>query len=351
MTIQEIQQSVQKPEYDFLKTNPHLGNNIILLGLGGSRAYGTHNENSDWDWRGIATRTAREILTGRDFEQVVNTDTDTTIYSFNKMIGLLANCNPNTIEILGLKPEHYLYVSPVGEALLDNADMFLSKRAFHTFGSYASSQLRRLCNKAVRDIEQEKHEAYILRSIQNASHDFPNRYAFHPEDAVKLFLDKSEQEDMEAEIFMDLDLKHYPLRDWCSMWNEMQSIVRSYNKVGMRNSKAIEHGKLGKHQMHLARLYLMAFDILEDGEIITYREKDHDFLMDIRAGKYLTEEMLPTPEFMQMVDEWEARLQKAVETSELPDRPDMDRIQDFVADVNSEIVAAERNVMNIERGE
>ena len=150
---------------------------------------------------------------------------------------------------------------------------------------------------------------------------------------------------------MDLDLKHYPLRDWCSMWNEMQSIVRSYNKVGMRNSKAIEHGKLGKHQMHLARLYLMAFDILEDGKIITYREKDHDFLMDIRAGKYLTEEMLPTPEFMQMVDEWEARLQKAVETSELPDRPDMERIQDFVADVNSEIVAAERNVMNIERGE
>ena len=343
MTIEQIIQAVNSSEYDFLRTNPHLGDNIMILGLGGSHAYGTHNENSDTDIRGIATRTAREILTGRDFEQVVNTATDTTIYSFNKMIGLLANCNPNTIEILGLKPEHYLYVSPAGKELLANADMFLSKRAFHTFGSYASSQLRRLCNKAIRDVEQEKHEAYILRSIQNASHEFPQKYAFATEDEIKLFLDASRQEDMDAEIYMDLNLKHYPLRDWCSMWNEMQSIVRSYNKVGMRNSKAIEHGKLGKHQMHLARLYLMAFDILEEGKIVTYREKDHDFLMDIRAGKYLTEEMLPTDEFMEMVDEWEARLQKAVETTDLPDKADMDRIMDFVASVNSDIVAAARD--------
>ena len=28
--------------------------------------------------------------------------------------------------------------------------------------------------------------------------------------------------------------------------------------------------------MHLVRLYLMCFDILEHGAIITYREKEHD---------------------------------------------------------------------------
>ena len=34
-------------EYDFLRTNERLGSRIILLGLGGSHAYGTSNENSD----------------------------------------------------------------------------------------------------------------------------------------------------------------------------------------------------------------------------------------------------------------------------------------------------------------
>ena len=40
-------------QYDFLRTNPRLGNRIILMGLGGSYAYGTNNENSDIDLRNL----------------------------------------------------------------------------------------------------------------------------------------------------------------------------------------------------------------------------------------------------------------------------------------------------------
>ena len=36
-------------EYDFLRDDERLGDNVILLGLGGSLAYGTNNENSDID--------------------------------------------------------------------------------------------------------------------------------------------------------------------------------------------------------------------------------------------------------------------------------------------------------------
>ncbi len=39
-------------EYDFLKTNGHLGKHVILLGLAGSYSYGTNIETSDIDWRG-----------------------------------------------------------------------------------------------------------------------------------------------------------------------------------------------------------------------------------------------------------------------------------------------------------
>ena len=147
MTIKQIKDKLKSEEYDFLKKDKNLGSNIILLGLGGSHAYGTNNENSDLDIRGCALNSKKQILTNENFEQFTNEATDTTIYSFNKLISLLSNCNPNTIEILGLKQEHYLYISSIGKELLNNSRLFLSKKAIHSFGGYASQQLYRLNKK------------------------------------------------------------------------------------------------------------------------------------------------------------------------------------------------------------
>lgn len=341
MTIEEIKKEIQTPQYDFLKTNPHLGDKIILLGLGGSHAYGTNIKTSDLDIRGCAVNSKSEILTNENFEQFVNVDTDTTIYSFNKLIHLLSNCNPNTIEMLGLKPEHYLYLSPVGKELLDNKHLFLSKRAVQSFGGYAYSQLRRLDNKAARLVGQAEREQHILNSIKNASYDFPNKYFSMSENSIRLYIDKSEQEDYDTEIFMDINLSHYPLRDYKGMWSEMNNIVKDYSKIGKRNQHAIEHGKLSKHMMHLVRLYLMALDILERKEIVTYREKDHDFLMEIRDGKYLDENRQPTPEFFTLVDLLQTKFDYAKNNTDLPENPDYKKINEFVASVNERIVRGE----------
>lgn len=84
MELQQIKEKLRQKEYDFLWSDPKLGYNIILLGLGGSYAYGTSNENSDLDIRGIALNPKSDILLGKDFGEVVNVETDTTIYSVNK---------------------------------------------------------------------------------------------------------------------------------------------------------------------------------------------------------------------------------------------------------------------------
>ena len=56
MAYEFIKEALNTEEYSFLHTNPHLGDNIILLGLGGSYAYGTNNETSDIDIRGENTK-------------------------------------------------------------------------------------------------------------------------------------------------------------------------------------------------------------------------------------------------------------------------------------------------------
>ena len=339
MTIEQIKEKLKSAEYDFLRTNENLGSNIILLTLGGSHAYGMDKEDSDVDLRGISLNSKSDILLGADFEQVVDVDTDTTVYSFNKMIQLLTSNNPNTIEQLGCLPQHYFYLSEIGKELLDNRKIFLSQICVHTFGGYASSQLRRMSNKAARLVSQTENESYILKSIDNARYEFRNRYyPFEDDNDLKLYIDKSVQEGYDSEIFMDVRLNHYPLRDWTGMWNEMKTIVSSYNKFGRRNEKAVAHDKLGKHMAHLIRLYMMCIDILEKEEIITYREKEHDLLMNIRNGEYLDGNRQPIPEFYDLLNEYEKRFEYAKNNTSLPEKPDYKRINDFRISVNERIV-------------
>jgi len=335
----DFKEILKTPEYEFLKTNPHLGKNIILLGLGGSHAYGTNVEGSDVDIRGVALNSKAEILGAANFEQVVNEATDTTVYSIRKIVSLLSSCNPNTIELLGLKPEHYLYLSSGGQELLDNKKLFLSKRAKYSFGGYAFAQLRRLDNKAARTIAQAEREQHILNSITTATYTWPEKYGcFKDGEGIKLYLDNSAQDDMDKEIYMDINLTHYPLRDYKAMWSDMKNIVSDYDKIGHRNQNAIERGKLGKHMMHLVRLYLMCIDILEKEEINTYREKDIPFLMDIRNGKFLDAESQPLPEFYEMVSDYEKRLDYAAENTSLPEKPDYNAINEFLMSVNERVV-------------
>lgn len=331
----------QKPSYSFLNTNEHLKNNIILLTLGGSHAYGTNTPDSDIDIRGCALNKKEEILTNINFENFVNEETDTVIYGFNKLISLLTNTNPNTVEMLGCKPEHYIYLHPIGKELINHTHMFLSQKAVYSFGGYASSQLRRLDNKAVRSASQLEREEHIFNSIKNAYYTFSEKYFEFMEDSIRLYIDKSNQEEYDTEIFMDINLHHYPLRDYKSMWSEMNNIVKDYSKIGKRNKNAIEHGKLGKHMMHLVRLYYMCFDILEKERVITYRENEHDELMEIRNGKYLNEHDQPIPEFYEMVDQLEKRLEYDKKNTSLPPKPDYKKINDFVMSVNERVVKGE----------
>lgn len=325
-------------EYNFLKTDEHLGKNIILLGLAGSYSYGTNNENSDIDIRGITLNRKSDLIGLTQYEQYVDNNTDTTIYTFNKMITLLLNCNPNTIELLGLNPEHYLYLNDIGKSLIAHADLFLSKRAIQSFGGYADAQLRRLQNALARDsYPQSEKEKHIFNSVKNAMYDFKRRYEKFENGAIHLYIDKSENPNFETEIFIDANLSHYPLRDYKNMWNEMNTIVKDYDKLGKRNHKKDEN-HLNKHAMHLIRLFLMALDILEKGEINTYRKKEQELLIGIRNGEYQKSNGTFREEFYDMVNEYEKKLDYAAKHTTLPDAPDMEKVQEYVIFVNEKVI-------------
>lgn len=338
MNIMEIKELLQQKEYEFLLTNEHLKDKIILLTLGGSYAYGTNVETSDVDIRGIALNSESDLIGLTNFEQVVNEATDTTIYSFNKIIQLLINCNPNTIEILGCKPEHYFQSSYQGNLLIENSSLFLSKRAVRSFGGYANQQLRRLQNAVARDkLLQPEKEEHIRRSMIQGIESFKDTYSKYSGKGIELFLDDGSTEDLEKEIFANIDLQHYPVRKFTQLINNIKNIVDVYEKLNKRNRKK-DDAHLNKHAMHLIRLYHMAFDILEKKQIITYREDDHDFLMSIRNGLFQNSDGTYKQEFFDILTSYEERLKYARNHTDLPEHPDIKRIEELVMKVNRSVL-------------
>ena len=340
MTIEEIKSLVASPPYDFLRTDEHVKDRLVLLTLGGSHAYGTNVEGSDVDLRGCALNSPSDLLGLSNFEQLHNSTLDVTVFAFNKLIPLLYQCNPNIIEILGCKPEHYLILTDIGKQLVDNRKMFLSKRAAYTFGGYAFSQLRRLENAIARDkLVQDKKEVHIRNSIDKVITNFNKEERPSSSVSYRLDVDDGVYEDFEKETFITVNLDHYPVRDLKALINDINNVIRDYeNDLHGRNRKKDDF-HLNKHAMHLVRLYLMCIDILEKEEIITYRKDDHELLMDIRSGKFQNEDGTFATEFFDLVHDLSERMDYAKEHTSLPHSPDMKKIEEFMMDVNRKSIA------------
>lgn len=324
---------LNKTEYNFLKEDDRFTNKrLALLTYGGSHAYGTNNKDSDIDLRGIYLPTKQEILS-MTYEEKPFTDkiTDTVIYPLKQIVELLCNCNPNTIEILGTREEDIFAINDIGKILRENAYVFLSQKAYDSFNGYAVSQLRRLQNAIARDsLAQPDKEEHILQSIKRRMDTFEISYKDICDGELNLYIDDTDREGYDKEIYIDINLKNYPLRDLRSMLGEMNETVKQYGKLNHRNNKKDEP-HLYKHAMHLIRLMMMGIDILEGKGINTYR-KEKDFLLDIRHGKYSFDEIF------EITNEYDRKFREAKNHTDLPKYVDMNKVNELIAEINLQIV-------------
>lgn len=328
MNKKDILNKLKEKEYDFLRNNKRLGNNIILLVLGGSRAYGVDDENSDIDIRGI-TLDCKEDLLGRVFvsennphEIIEDKETDTVIYTLSKFIELAAKGNPNILEMLGVREDDILYVSPLGRKILDNKHLFYSKKAVYSLGGFGEMQLRRMENAIAHDrAPQARREEHLQKSVERFL--TAARGMFTPygkNDIIELRIKQSDKEEYDKEIFVDLSFKDYPLRDLHSIIKEMTDICRTYDTLGHKNSKKDDY-HINKHAMHLVRLYIMGIEFIETGELHTHlmHEEDVNLLKSIKNGKFMLADGSYDKSFFEILDKLKIRYNRAIEECTLPE--------------------------------
>lgn len=114
-----------------------LEDRTIILSPTGSYAYGTNTDTSDKDYKGVCIPPVEYYL-GLDSFNEYNTsggknfrntkdDVDVNIIHVNKFVRDAMQSVPNNIEILFVRPEDYIKVTPLGQILIDNRHLFLSK--------------------------------------------------------------------------------------------------------------------------------------------------------------------------------------------------------------------------------
>jgi uncharacterized protein len=129
----------------------------IILAPTGSHAYGTNIEESDKDYKGVCIPPIEYYLGLESFNEYNNSggknfkntkdDVDVNIIHINKFVKDAMQGVPNNIEILFVRQKDYLKVTPLGQKLIDNRHLFLSKQIKNKFGGYAYSQIQKLKNK------------------------------------------------------------------------------------------------------------------------------------------------------------------------------------------------------------
>lgn len=305
---------------------PHrwLKDNILFLTVHGSRAYGTNNENSDIDIKGIAIPD-KEYLLGfkNNFEQTeIREPYDVVIYSLQKFCKLASDCNPSIIEILFTDPKEWIYASPLYLKLYENRHLFLSKKVKNTFVGYALSQLKRA----------KTHREWLL----NPPNKKPSREDFNlpVNKKVNISTQGAIEEMISSGITFDADImtrfqqeKKYLAS--LNNWKQYENWKQTRNK-----SRAIMEDKMGfdsKNAMHLIRLLNMGEEILNGKGVLTKRP-DAQFLKDIRNGSMTYNQIID------LTEEKKNKIDEAYLNSALPEESDKTAIDSICVEITEEFL-------------
>src|SRR5688572_19527714 len=230
---------------------------------------------------------------------------DCVFYELRKFTGLLLNCNPNVLSLLWLKPNGIIYESSLGARLRENRDLFVTKKAYHSFSGYAHAQFKKMIsfNQEAQALMQQLEEQLVSFGIEPESCD-----AGH-------------------------SLRRLSGQPFVGATTEMMAVVKRYRGerrryysggyIGQKRRELVRRvGYDAKNAAHLIRLLRMGIEFLTEGTVHVERA-DAPELLDIKRGAWPLEKVKAEAErLFQLAQEAYVRSTLSPE----PDRPRAERL-------------------------
>ena len=352
---------------DYSKDLPWLKESIVFLTVTGSKAYGTDVESSDTDYRGICVPPKEYFFGLKKLEQVDKfKGVDCTVFNVQKFVSLAIDCNPNIIETLYTSPSDVLIMTEVGEILVENRDLFLSKRARFSFSGYCFSQLKRIKNhykwlKSPPDHKPTREEfgltekrvipkdqfmaleSLLKKKMEDWNPDFKvmgleKSGIVEVQNVMERVLNEvigasmfSEDLWKQAAVLEGLDTNFIELVDKekkfkskTTEWDQYMLWIENRNE--QRASLEAKFGYDTKHAGHIVRLMRMCREILESGDVIVKRP-DCEEIKSIRRGSWTFEQLI------EWIDKQELEMEALYKASQLKKSPDIDMIDKLLVKV------------------
>lgn len=358
----------------------NLLDNTILVTVAGSRAYGMALPSSDIDIKGVCIQ-PKELVLGfakqfyqtdvpkhlepfiqymKESEQRIIKDSklEGTIFALPKFMKLACNANPNILDVLFCRDQEIRYMMKEGEILRNNRELFLSKKAKHTFCGYAFAQLKRIKGHRSWLLNPPNHEPTRKEFGLPECTLIPSEQISIIESIVKRKLDEWSFDfgELDSATVIDIQeqleryMKELSIGSNDELWKtaarmahipeytiQTLSKERSYKtahqqweqynawKVNRNETRAELEKKFGydtKHGAHLIRLLRMGKEILSTGKVNVFRD-DAEELLSIRAGAWEYEKLI------EWAEREEKELDELYKTSILPHAPSMNKLNEL----------------------
>lgn len=359
-------------------------NLIIFECESGSHAYNLNIPTSDVDTRGIFKMPKDTYLKVSSVPQQVSDDKqDTIFFELRRYIELAMMVNPNIIELLWIDPKNIRTMSPAMEKLRANRNLFISTRAFHTFGGYAFAQIKKAKgqNKRVWNPKPEKRPSQLdfcrfidfddyltYYTVSKSRGKTPEMMPSRPMPLTKAGIDLTkchcaklehvpyvyrlyhygdeakgvfrgdestglmlvtENIPIEDEwkkfiglLVFNEDEYNHEIVEWQNYWEWMKN--RNESRWVSQETGQVNYDI--KNMMHCFRLLISAKNILVNGEPVVRFADDSDdrkFLMKVRNGEFKYEELMPR------VEAGMVELEELYKTSKVQHSVDQNKIDEL----------------------
>lgn len=338
---------------------------ILFKTYSGSKLYGTNNENSDTDFKGIFLPDINDLILGKapkhyvfntsnKLEKNNKNDIDETYYSLQYFLELAAKGETNCIDLLFANSNNnaVLETSLIWEELTNNYDKIITKN-MNAYLGYCKSQCQKYSIKGDKlnnynsflkmcelyyDEKDKNGTPETLYNIISKAFNLNNLNNYIPkvgEERVKVnFNDKVSNFDFgdhcyfvtanNKESYISIsDIKFILTDSVKSAYHKCKKVISSYGKRAQ--AAANEDGTDLKAISHCVRVLFQVEEILETGKI-TFPLKSADFIKSI---KYNTNKMT-RDEIMDWIEKKIEHINYLIKKSTLREKADFNWINNFI---------------------
>jgi hypothetical protein len=321
-----------KPALCYADIEPHL----IFKCVTGSRAYGTNIPTSDTDYKGIYVLPesfVHAIEYDEDWDEIKVRDKENnsegTYYEIRKFLRLLAENNPNTLEVFNLPDDCIIKRTPEFDLVLRREKEFITKQCHDSFLRYATAQIKKAKGQnkmqnwekartqrrgvldfcftfkdqgsqpikewlAERCLKQEDCGLTAIdhmRFMYGVYVSTQGKYRGIVQDEVDSFDVSLSETEIGSKPLCYMQFNKDGYQSSCADYKSYQTHLKERNEQRWVEVKGHDQKVDGKNMLHCVRLIMMARDIA-DGRGIIVRRPEAEYLKSIRAGEVSLEELI-----------------------------------------------------------